>query len=656
MTETQKRRGGGRIMKRKKMLLLANAIIFGCCLFYTATTYYLHSNHKEHSIQLQEATLESIQPRSVTKIDWSQNKKNVTENSHQNMKNATEIDTHQNQSKDVVDTKHNHEMTKKKKYWRYDDAGPKVIRAETHYLSSIPQEYRLGLPQSEEEYVTDKEIEKFFDTVQNTYASNPDNVLPKKIHLHEMNPSITKLPEHYRRNEDWRRVFEDRLPYYAASYRVTHLHNCYDNATTLKLLGDSWKHRRKITTDYLGISVMDENLNILVDTTLDMNQTAPDVFADYGDYRLFNLGEQLYLSTWMEIAPIDLSLSGLGPNISDSFDEIPPAFPMHNYSTSLEFNTNASTLSLSVWVRNFSSCAMGSCKWLQSKGKRKKKQKVRAKEKKPRFVESRGKNFLYFGRNHTNTTDTTTVIMYLKKNPSQVRSVDLTKPCARNRNDKGQIRGPYNDTSGPIQPRSAFETIEASKYPNRNDLFVSDRGSACCTSVKAKSIFPLSLYNRKVESITIGEVDMGIDGEDELLVAIVHPKTMFPGKKLPEGVSPNTYLSKFVAFLSKEPYTIVAKSGMFCLGYPNRSVDGKTKSENPLEFLQMNRLRFANETYECPRIHFVTGMVDAPPPKNASENDESGSVIIAYGVSDCLSRFIEVPKSDIIRMLTPGAL
>lgn len=655
MHETQKRRDGGRTMTRKKVILLANAMIFGCFLFYTVTTYYLHSNHKEHSIHLQESMLESIQPRSVTKINWNLNKKNVTENPPRKKKNETEIDTHQNQTGDV-NTKHKHEITKMKKFWRYDDAGPKVIRAETHYLSSIPQQYRLGLPQSEEDFVTDKEVEKFFDTVQNTYASNPDNVSPKKIHLYEMNPSITKLPEHYRRNEDWRRVFgKDRLPYYAASYRITHLHNCYDNATTLKLFGDSWKNRGTITTDYLGISVMDENLNILVDATLDMNQTAPDVFADYGDYRLFNLGEQLFLSTWMEIAPIDLSLSGMGPNISGSFEEIPKAFPLDN-STSLEFNTNASTLSLSVWARNFSSCAMGSCKWLPYKAKRKKQKKVRAKEKKPRFVRSRGKNFLYFGRNHTNATDTTTVIMYLKKNPSQARSVDLTKPCSRKRTDEGQILGPYNETSGPIQPRPAFETIEAKKYPNRNNLFASDRGSACCTSVKAKSIFPLSLYNMKVEHATIGEVEMGIDGEEELLVAIVHPKTMFPGKSLPEGVSPNTYLSKFVAFLPKEPYTIVAKSGMFCLGYPNRSVDGKTKSENPLEFLQMNRLRFANETYECPRIHFVTGMVDAPPTTTAPEKDESGSVIIAYGVSDCLSRFIEVPKSEIIRMLTPGAL
>jgi hypothetical protein len=63
--------------------------------------------------------------------------------------------------------------------------------------------------------------------------------------------------------------------------------------------------------------------------------------------------------------------------------------------------------------------------------------------------------------------------------------------------------------------------------------------------------------------------------------------------------------------------------------------------------------------YNCPRIHFVTGMIDKVEVdkvnnvnNNANNNNNNdGSVILSYGVSDCLSRFIEIKKSEIIRML-----
>jgi len=627
-------------MKRKAVLLLANAIVMGCSLFYAVSTYYLHRNHRKSNELAIDWGLEKIERIPI------QSKKNITSIALPPPPSQLEVGDTPNK---LQKPKH------KKNYWRYDEAGPKITRATTHYLSSIPKKNRLGLPPLKKDIITEQQIQNFYnDTIQNRYASNPDNVYPSKLHLYEMNPSITKLPDRYRENEDWRRVFgTETLPYYVASYRVTHLHNCFDDDTRVKLMGDNWKHISRLTTDYLGISLMDEDLNILVDTTVDMNKT--NVFHDYGDYRLFNLGEQLYLTTWMEIAPIDLSLivnnnllsstvrrldKGLGPEIPFLFREIPTAFP----------SEDAKSTSLRIWLRKFPSCAVNSAKYTPKKDK-KKKNNDNQKPSKQAYTRARGKNFLYFGRNTTSTTDTTTVIRYLKYNPIDARTVDLTTPCVKKRIKEGPT---YDEIMGPVQPKLAFETLDAFKYSRKSSsqLFNEDRGSACCTSVKAKSLFPISLQDTS-QNTTIGERDLGINEDDEILVAIVHPKTKFPGKGLPKGITPNTYLSRFVAFLPKEPYTIVAKSGMFCLGYPSRKLDGTTtKSENPLEFVQMNRLSFATKFYECPRIHFVTGMVDAPV-NTANNKTESDSVIIAYGVSDCLSRFVEIPKSEIIRMLTP---
>jgi len=61
----------------------------------------------------------------------------------------------------------------------------------------------------------------------------------------------------------------------------------------------------------------------------------------------------------------------------------------------------------------------------------------------------------------------------------------------------------------------------------------------------------------------------------------------------------------------------------------------------------MQPMTFGNVTLHCPRIHFVTGMTDV-----GNSKQQGGSVLISYGVSDCLSRVVEIPKSEIVRMLS----
>jgi len=599
--------------------------------------------------------------------------------------------------------RHQHQ-SQKGRFWRYDDAGPKIEQARTHYLSSIPLKYRMNsssLPSNKHEHqYNDTENTQFFDHLRDQYSSNPDNAWPKKLHLLEMNPSLAKLPEHYRNDKLWRFAFGNNssanLPHYASVYRITHWNNCYDGTTNLNLFGGSWDNAKgKIPKiDYLGLSLMDANLNVLLDTTVDpkfISNRGKNIkisFPAYDDYRLFNLGEQLYLTSNMYISPIDLQLilpplssathsSSDHQTLHETFVEIPPAFKNdannNDYTPDTDTNINTKDIdknnnnnnnniekpggnaALKVWIRNYSSCPVGSH---DTGGKSR------------RVAGIIHKNLLYFGSSKHNqnkngenqsNTNTAKVLFYPRYNPNDVRHVDLEAPCNTTRRSLSEMD---EQIRGPNQPVPSFETIEGIKYPNQNNegqFFMADRGSACCVRVKKKSIPTTATANVEMANTTSDDND---NFDEELLVAIVHPKTKFPGKKLPQGVTPNTYLSRFIAFLPGEPYTIVAMSGMFCLGYPIRGMDDDIEKvgsyrnniihkndvhhSSPLTFRKMSILQFANETYQCPRIHFITGMIE----KVKNDPSEEDSFILSYGVSDCLSRFVEIKTSEIVRMLS----
>ena len=600
-----------------------------------------------------------------------------------------------------------------KKFLKYDEAGPKIKRARTHYLSSVPMRHRIAATIADTVGAnhTDRNDENV--NALRRYASNPDHVWPKKLHLYELNPCIARLPRHYRDNKTWRVLFGEnsKLPYYVASYRVTHWNNCHDESTQLKLLGGSWDNRNKMEkTDYLGISLMDIDLNVLVDTTVDLkgiqnrNDRAPS-FVVYDDFRLLNMDETLYLTSKTFIAPIQLSLTTRDVTatfsttrtlveeeerkVPDNYLEIPPAFDIDDRIPSgggegEGEGAGKKDTALRIWIRRFSSCPVGPSDNPIDRTKR----------------AASSKNLLYFGVNTTGDGTTARAVWHPRHNPNDVRRVDLDEPCNRDvrpGEEQTRFRVPWPT---PLQPILSLETIERKLYPNhtRDQLFHEDRGSACCTRIRTetlRSVFRNEHHPPKPErsgpevhrsssttttdpytntTVTASSVyeilnDPSID--EELLVAIVHPKTRYPGWYLPEGIVPNIYLSRFIAFLPREPYTILVRSGMFCLGYPVRGMDDDDDDDdkttlpagnNPLEFLTTNRLKFANETYECPRIHFAMGMADAPRPEELAQGDSDGrpgrdhepSVIVSYGVSDCLSRFVEIPKSEIVRLLSGG--
>ncbi len=502
-------------------------------------------------------------------------------------------------------------------YWRFDDVAPKIRNAQTHYLTSIPVTHRLPPPRPVPSPI-EGEHQAAATIDYEEYSSHEANTWPQKLHLYEVNPCIATLPLSYQHHLS----IKGENPVYVVTYRVTHHNNCFDDGqTNLNLLGGSWEKALSLRTDYLGVALLRADLTILADTVVSFggsNDANPlkRVFPKYDDYRVINLHEQLYLSTGNRIAPLYIVSSSVdvskykgdpGPlRNRDNVLEVPAAFHTPTTtSTSRTHKSSTSTNSTSpfrILVREFSACAVYGVK---HDGRRKKKSSYNG-----------SKNLLYFVDTHNRTM----LVHYPRKNPNDVRQVDLDTLCGKQRITK------YIDEPGATTPNASFQTIDELKYPlleRTTEIFMADRGSACCVRMTDP------------------------DTTRAVLVGVVHPKTVFPGKKLPPDIAPNTYLSRFFAFEAEPPYRIVARSGMFCLGYPNpENEEGPSPLGNPLVAVRMQLLHFAGEVLQCPRIHFVMGMVD-------KVGEEDRKVILSYGVSDCLSRVVEIDKSEIATMLWP---
>ena len=69
-------------------------------------------------------------------------------------------------------------------------------------------------------------------------------------------------------------------------------------------------------------------------------------------------------------------------------------------------------------------------------------------------------------------------------------------------------------------------------------------------------------------------------------------------------------------------------------------------NQNPFGRATISRkLRLGGDYFDCPAIHFVSGLVDTP---------DGQHLIIAYGVGDCSPRMLKVRKEDVLRMLFPS--
>jgi hypothetical protein len=198
--------------------------------------------------------------------------------------------------------------------------------------------------------------------------------------------------------------------------------------------------------------------------------------------------------------------------------------------------------------------------------------------------------------------------------PHLIRTLDLHAPCRRNETPHS-----FQDDQPPVPP--SFATVEEILFPSLNateSLLTRGRGGACCIPLQ----HPVT--------------------HERLFVGIQHFKTpQQRNKRLPAGnIVPNHYLSTVYAFQANmEPYRLVAQSGYFCWSFPTTA----EQAENPLVRLTTwRKLHLASE-FDCPRIHFVSGLT--------LKEDDPSVAIIAYGINDCVSRMIEVSVSELERLL-----
>jgi hypothetical protein len=150
-----------------------------------------------------------------------------------------------------------------------------------------------------------------------------------------------------------------------------------------------------------------------------------------------------------------------------------------------------------------------------------------------------------------------------------------------------------------------------------------DRGSSCCV--------PITSHNGQ-----------------RLLLGIAHSKTRYNHKQgtdvsLEGQVQANHFFSSFYAIQDRPPYNVVARSGKFCLGFAHKSDNHKSDKHNPYTRMNIVPLSVMGETYQCPRIHFVSGMIE--------KVDDPSKVILSYGINDCVPRMVVIAKTEIMQML-----
>jgi ribosomal protein S27AE len=221
-----------------------------------------------------------------------------------------------------------------------------------------------------------------------------------------------------------------------------------------------------------------------------------------------------------------------------------------------------------------------------------------------------GKNLVYFV-----DSDNRTMIELMSMGDKEMldAAVDCSAPF------RNKTLPHYVQTNVAALPLPSFATMDELHYVKHGvyaPALTFQRGSACCVAME----------------------NPDPDGPP-LLLGISHSKSRYKQRGLPDANVPfNSYFSAFYAMEAKAPYRVVARTGNFCFG---RSAPDEAGG-NPYANLNQENLWIGN-TQNCPRIHFVSGMVE--------KADDDSKLIVSYGVNDCAPRLVVIAKDDVQKML-----
>ena len=116
--------------------------------------------------------------------------------------------------------------------------------------------------------------------------------------------------------------------------------------------------------------------------------------------------------------------------------------------------------------------------------------------------------------------------------------------------------------------------------------------------------------------------------------------TKSTGRTVGMNIPKHEYFVYFYAFEPEPPYRPVARSGHFCFPFTK---EDKEIDNRYFPLVHKRKLYLRDEIFECPEITYVSSFVQ-------KANDES-KAIVSYGVNDCISKIIQIDKSEIERLL-----
>ena len=425
----------------------------------------------------------------------------------------------------------------------------------------------------------------------------------------DYNPSIVRLPvQHPLRHasrERKRGGVDSTVAAtieYVASFRASNLHACFPPADRV-MLGRPTKSR-----DYLGLALLDNNLNVLEADVFDIKSS----FPSGQDFRLFVLHDELYVSSYDAIAPLAIMpMNLLSEPPPENHRKLPRAFE----DSTDDRRRRRRRLLGAVLVRSYASCApcgrpRGYC----------------------------GKNFNYFT---ANAKPGKAYVEIWPSPPHTVRVVDLHAPCQRD----AAIDATTTFVDNAIPPRPSFATVEELYFPSvslpqqqqqqqQSPLLTRGRGGACCVPIQHDH----RSYLVGIEHVKTPSQQPGNSGRND-----AHGGGG-GGFRNTVNVTANHYLSRLYAFAPDPPFRIIARSGLFCLGFGPLS--------HPLvDATRWRTLVLGGSFQDCPRIHFVSGLTVIQDNPSSSSSASSASLLIAYGINDCVSAMARVSLKHVQQLL-----
>ena len=508
----------------------------------------------------------------------------------------------------------------------------------THFLESIPDTKRIPA------HVNDQEL---LDHLHNRWNRSD------KEFLFEYNPSLVVLPPGAKAQLH-HNVTLQREAVYLASFRTTHANGCFSAHVYQTMPRDMWKDIKGYEYNYVALALLRADLSVLAEVVVDL-WPSPLSLQPFGqvlrqpritDYRLFASRNTLYwninarpvhVAPFALVAPNDFAQQQQrGSSGSDQL--IPQAGTILPNRYGGGFHVKFLGNMTSIWEGGISGKNYG---LVQTTELRDEDVLVEVNTSPKHTIQRISLdqydmlNSSYVARLLVPMTPEAT-LNYMDT-PQMQKSESPVTTVRRRRN---RAVGERFDTQ---TPSSNFATVDKLWFPSMQSFSETSHGGACCVEIEAK-------YFRDDPSRKESAVN-----NNHLLVGVAHTKVSWrPWYKKDSskhgGLSPQekyrilppyTYVSFFYAFEPTAPYSVLYKSGYFCFGHADE------ESANPYTSMSAKIIFWLNGvSFNCPKIHFVSSVT----PKV----DDDRKVIVSYGINDCLSRMVEIDKSDIAHLLIHG--